>query len=88
MNIPQATDFLIECANPEAFDQTVQQLGTAVLMDGGTKGHYIQKDGYYVMRVFGNPGYIKFAIEHQGYGKIIKQLDKLLYQPLVYEQIN
>ncbi|KFC19353.1 hypothetical protein [Chryseobacterium sp. FH1] len=72
------TDFLIECNNPHAFDKTIQQLGPAVLLDGGTKGNYIKKEGYYVMRVFMNSGYIKFAVESQGYGKIIKELEELL----------
>jgi hypothetical protein len=68
------TDFLVECGNPAAFDQTINSMG-AVLFDGGQKGQY-QKDenGYYTMRVYGDPGYIKFAIQNQGYGKIIKEL--------------
>ena len=70
----KATDFLIQCDNPEAFDRTVQQLGAAALIDGGEKGKYVQKDGYYVMRVFGDAGFLKFAIENQGYGKVIKEL--------------
>lgn len=74
----EATDFIVECGNPEAFDRTVQSLGSAVLMDGGTKGQYIKKDGGYVMRVFGDPGYIKFAVEAQGYGKIVRQLEEVL----------
>lgn len=73
----QATDFLIECGNPEAFDNTIQQLGAAALIDGGVKGKYIKKDGYYIMRVFGDAGFLKFAIENQGYGKVIKELDEL-----------
>lgn len=65
-------DFLIECGNPAAFDKTIQSLGTAVLCDGGEKGKYKKyENGYYTMRVYGNPGFIKFAIQNQGYGKII-----------------
>jgi len=68
------TDFLIECKNPEAFDKTINQWG-AVLFDGGKKGNYVaDKDGYYTMRVYGDPGFIKFAITNQGYGKIIKEV--------------
>lgn len=74
----QAKDFLVQCGNPEAFDKTIQQLGTAALIDAGTKGKYIQKDGHYVMRVFGNPDFLRFAIENQGYGKIIKELNETL----------
>jgi hypothetical protein len=67
----QATDFLVECNNPESFDKTINQLGAAALIENGEKG------GYHVMRVFGDPGYIKFAIQNQGYGKVIRQLDDL-----------
>lgn len=68
------TDFLIECGNPEAFDRTINSMN-AVLYDGGNKGNYIKsEEGYYTMRVYGDPGYIKFAIQTQGYGKIIKEL--------------
>ena len=71
----KATDFLIECGNPEAFDRTIQTFGAALIQNGP---NYIQKDGYYVMRAFGNTGFIEFAIANQGYGKVIKQLDHLL----------
>jgi uncharacterized protein (DUF302 family) len=64
----KATDFLVECRNPKLFDQTIQQLGASVLI----------KNGYYIMRVFGNAGFLKFAIENQGYGKVIKQLEELI----------
>ena len=74
----KATDFLIECGNPEAFDRTINQLGAAALVENGGKGQYLQKDGYYVMRVFGDAGFLKFSIQHQGYGKVIKELDELV----------
>lgn len=73
-----ATDFLIKCGNPDAFDTTIQQLGAAALIEGNAKGTYLQKDGYYVMRVFGDAGYLKFAIQQQGYGEIIRQLPELV----------
>ena len=72
------TDFLIECRNPEAFDNTIQQLGAAVLLNGGEKGNYTKKYGYHVMRVFGDSGFLKFAIQNQGYGNIIKELNELI----------
>ena len=70
-------DFLIECVNPKVFDETIQQLGAAVLIQID-KDNYKQKDGYYIMRVFTNAGFLKFAIENQGYGKVIKELEELL----------
>ena len=72
-----ATDFLIETSSPERLDATIQNWGAA-LVGGGMPGGYVKKDGYYVMRVFGNPGFIKFAIENQGYGKIIRELSGLI----------
>lgn len=74
----KATDFLIECGNPEAFDRTINSMGAAALVENGDKGQYLKKDGYYVMRVFGDAGFLKFAIQNQGYGKIIKELDELV----------
>ena len=41
---------------------------------GDEKGKYIQKDGLYTMRVFSDPNFVKFAIENQGYGKVISEL--------------
>ena len=68
----ETKNFLIECSNPKAFDRTINQLGWAALVENN--GEYLKKDGYYVMRVFGDPGFIKFAIQNQGYGKIIKEI--------------
>lgn len=68
-------DFLVDgFNNPIAVDKTLQQLGAAVLVGG--EDNYLKQDGCYVMRVFGNPGYIKFAVEHQGYCRIVRELAK------------
>lgn len=72
----KATDFLVECANPKAFDNTIQQLGAAALIQQGDG--YLKKDGYHVMRVFGDSGFVEFAIKNQGYGKVVKKLDQIL----------
>lgn len=56
-----ATDLIVETANPELLGTTVQQLGAAVVVDGTTCR----------VRVFGDPGYIKFALAQQGYGKVV-----------------
>jgi len=69
----KVTDYLVNgFSNPEALDRTLNALGPAVLI--GVPGNYEKRDGYYVMRVFGNPGFIEFAVEHQGYCKIVKKL--------------
>lgn len=71
-----ATDFLIGCDNPELFDKTIQNMGAAALVQQGDE--YIRREGCYVMRVFGDPGFLKFAIKNQGYGNIIKELPELV----------
>ena len=35
-------------------------------------------DGCYVVRVLGDPGFIKFAIASQGYGEVVRELEELL----------
>lgn len=63
-------DFLVETPNPDALDTTLQQIG-AVLIGGGTPQRYLQIGDYYVMRVLGDPGFVKFACETQGYCRIV-----------------
>lgn len=66
-------DFLVECrGNPAALDSTLQALGAAVLLMEGNE--YIREGGHYVMRVLRNADYIAWAVEHQGYTRIVKFL--------------
>ncbi len=60
-------DFLVDTKNPKALDATLQQFA-AVLIGGP---HFITHDGHYVVRAFGDAGFVRFAIEHQGYAKVI-----------------
>ena len=75
MTTPKATDILVRTANPEMLDQTVQQLGPAVVVGAPD---YVKVDDCYVVRVFGDPGFIKFAITNQGYGEVVRELEELL----------
>ena len=79
-DITQATDFLVETGNAEKLDDTLQALPMmrAFVVGRGVPGGITKKDGYNVVRVFGDTGFFKFAVEHQGYCKIIKQLDELV----------
>lgn len=70
-----ATDILVKTASPELLDQTVQQLGRATVVGAPD---YMTVDGCYVVRVFGDPGFVKFAIASQGYGEVVRQLDELV----------
>lgn len=71
-----AKDFLVDTGNPVAVDLTLNQIG-AVLVGAPD---YVKRDGYYVMRVLRDEavGFVKFACEHQGYCKIIKELTELV----------
>ena len=73
----QATDILVRTADPGLLDRTVQQLGPAIVIQG-VAAPYMQVDGCYIVRVFGDPGFIKFAITNQGYGEVVRELDGLL----------
>jgi hypothetical protein len=70
-----ATDILVKTASPELLDRTVQQLGPAAVVGAPD---YVKVDGCYVVRVFGDPGFIKFAITSQGYGEVVRELDGLV----------
>jgi hypothetical protein len=76
MEDPQATDILVRTGNPAILDETVQQLGAAVVVGGPDR--FVQVDGCYVVRVYGDPGFIKFAITNQGYGEVVRELEELL----------
>lgn len=61
----QVVDLIVETRNPTALDAVVQQLGPACVIESsfnGTTAH---------VRCFGNAGFIKFAIDNQGYGKVV-----------------
>jgi len=66
---PIFLDFYVETGNPKMLDATVQQLGAAAIIQEGEE--YFRENGHYVMRIFGNPGFIKFACENQGYCRIV-----------------
>lgn len=70
------TDLIVKCHNPAALDNVMQSFCALVQQDGDLDNpQYIQKDGGYVVRCFGNVNFIKFVIENQGYGEVIGELD-------------
>jgi hypothetical protein len=60
-------DFLVATPNPAALDATLQQLG-AVLMGGP---NYLRYHGHYVVRPLGDAGFVRFAVEEQGYARVV-----------------
>lgn len=76
-----ATDFLVDVHDAALLDRRLQalpQAHAAVLGGGGRGENIVRKDGYVVVRVFGDPGFFKFACEQQGYCQIVQELDELL----------
>jgi hypothetical protein len=71
----KATDILVRATDPRLLDETVQQLGAAVVVGAPD---YVTVDGCWVVRVFGDAGFITYAITSQGYGEVVRELDELL----------
>ncbi len=67
---PKYHDFLIDTPNPRALDSLLQSSFASALIEI-SPAVYMQVDGHYVVRCFGDPNYLKFALESQGYAKII-----------------
>lgn len=61
------TDIKVKCGNPVMLDNTVQLLGSAAVIENSWDGETC------MVRIFGKSDFIKFAIEAQGYGKIIQE---------------
>lgn len=65
----RATDLIVRTTNPDLLDGTVRQLpGAAMVVDGSYDGETCR------VRVFGDPGFIRFAITNQGYGEIVGEV--------------
>lgn len=79
-----AKDILVKTGNPDFLDRTVQHFGAAVV-GGGMPDGYVKIDGAYVVRCFGNPDFIKFAITNQGYGEVVGEFDGLYNEDALAE---
>jgi hypothetical protein len=73
------TDILVETGDPEALDRRVQGFKSAVIQTLDSPGErYLQHEGCYVIRCFGDPAFLEYMIGKQGYGKVVRRLDKPL----------
>lgn len=77
MSAPQATDIIVSTGDPAGLDRILQQFGAVVVQSNIDIPTYKEQDGGYVVRVMGDPGFVKFMITNQGYGKVIKTLEEL-----------
>jgi hypothetical protein len=73
---PEAVDLLVRTNNPAALDRTVQALGPAAVVGG--PDDFVLLEGCYVVRCFGRAGFIEYAINKQGYGEVVRRLDRLV----------
>ena len=74
---PAAVDILIEAADPAVLDADVQALPGCVAVVLGAPD-YRRHEGAWVVRCFAGAPALKFMLEHQGYGKVVRDLDQLL----------
>jgi hypothetical protein len=76
---PKATDVLVKTTDPVALDNTVQALpGCVAAVVGGPNGPFPRVEGAYVVRCFSGKDFLKFAIDQQGYGTVVCELEELL----------
>jgi hypothetical protein len=70
-------DILVEAGDPAYLDTTIQALpGCVAAVLGGPD--YVKHDGCWVIRCFVGAPALKFMVEHQGYAKVVRELDELL----------
>jgi hypothetical protein len=64
-------ELLVETKNPAALDQTLQQLG-GVVGQNPDGSYTADENGYYSVRAMsGDIGFLRFAMERQGYAKVV-----------------
>lgn len=64
----QCVDLKVRTGNPGSLARTVDHFSAVLVTD--ENGNYKQDDGCYFVRCFGNGGFVEFAINKQGYGKV------------------
>jgi hypothetical protein len=64
-------DLIVKVSNPASLDATVQKLGAAAVHQDSPDCYVSYGVDLYAVRCFGCADYIAFAIDHQGYGKVI-----------------
>jgi hypothetical protein len=65
-------DLEVKTINPAALDQIAQQFGAVVGEMEGIAGAYEQiAPDTYLVRCYGDPGFLEFMITQQGYGTVV-----------------
>jgi hypothetical protein len=62
------SEITVRTPNPDGLNKVLHQLpmSVAVVVDDSWNGDTCQ------VRVIGDPGFVKFAITHQGYGEVVE----------------
>lgn len=63
----QVTDLIVQTGNPVTLDKMVRTLGQACVVPGTWNWHTCR------VRVYGEPGYIRWAIKDQCYGRVVSE---------------
>jgi len=66
-------ELIVEVGNPKALDDTLNQIG-GVVCQSADGSYRADENGHYAVRALaGDTGFLKMAIEMQGYAKIIHE---------------
>lgn len=61
-------DFLVDAENPLSLDQTLHEIGAVLL---GGPDAYVRYEGHYVVRPVSGVGFVRWAVERQGYASVV-----------------
>jgi phage terminase large subunit-like protein len=74
--VEDAVDYLVDVDDPLALHEMLRELrrAKAVVVGAGTPKGPVETDGCHIVRVFGDAGYVEFAMQNQGFGKFVRRL--------------
>jgi hypothetical protein len=74
--VEDAVDYLVDVDDPLALHEMLRELrrAKAVVVGAGTHKGPVETDGCHIVRVFGDAGYVEFAMQNQGFGKFVRRL--------------
>lgn len=64
---------VVQTQNPKALDEILKHFNST--LEQNADGSYVLEDGAYIARCFGDAGFVQFALENQGYAKVIAVRD-------------
>lgn len=67
----EMVELLAKTPNPKALDAVLHSFGAALVEDG--QGGYVKDGDEYIVRCFGDPDFLIFAVKSQGYATDIRR---------------